>query len=61
MKLVFKIIGVAILWYLCFAYVLLEANPLLWDKNQRFDFTFLVIGISLGVTANHYIKHYETR
>ena len=60
MKLVFKIIGVAILWYLCFAYVLLEANPLLWNKNQRFDFVYWLCAIELFIYLFSKLN-YETR
>lgn len=56
MKLLLKLLGFAILWYCCFAYVLLEANPFKWSQAQRFDFTLLLICISLGVVANDLIS-----
>ena len=59
MKLLLKIIGASILWYMCFAYVMLEINPLLWNKDQRFDFIFILININVGISLAHYLNSHE--
>lgn len=60
MKLVLKMAVAALLWYACVAYVLLEANPLLWDKNQRFDFVYWLCAIELFIYLFSKLD-YETR
>lgn len=59
MKRILIMAFVALLWYGAMAYVLLEANPLLWEKPVRQDWLLFLFVFEI-ITAT-YPKFNETK